>query len=96
MATKNAPWSSAGRKPRGVLLNSPKEAAILAEMLGCTRHSVTIVAGTLQRAGMIHYKRGEITVLDRAGLEEAACECYREIQRFYRDTVRVKVDESAR
>jgi CRP-like cAMP-binding protein len=59
----------------------------LAEMLGVTRQSVTIVAGTLQRAGMIAYKRGAITVLNRAGLEDAACECYRAIQRFYRETV---------
>jgi len=67
----------------------------LAEMLGVTRQSVTIVAGTLQRAGMITYRRGEITVVDRAALEEAACECYGEIQRFYRETVRIKADESA-
>ena len=64
----------------------------LAEMLGVTRQSVTIVAGTLQRAGMIRYRRGEITVVDRAALEQAACECYGEIQRFYRDTVRIKSD----
>ena len=66
----------------------------LAEMLGVTRQSVTIVAGTLQRAGMITYKRGEISVLNRAGLEEAACECYGEIQRFYRETVRIETDQS--
>jgi len=65
----------------------------LAEMLGVTRQSVTIVAGTLQRAGMITYKRGQITVLNRAGLEEAACDCYAEIQRFYRETVRIDTDE---
>ena len=64
-------------------------------MLGVTRQSVTIVAGTLQRAGMIRYKRGEITVLNRGRLEEAACECYGEIQRFYRETVRLRTGESA-
>jgi len=68
----------------------------LAEMLGVTRQSVTIVAGTLQRAGMITYKRGAITVLDRTALEEAACECYGEIQRFYRETVRIQTGESSR
>ena len=66
----------------------------LAEMLGVTRQSVTIVAGTLQRAGMITYKRGEISVLNRVGLEEAACECYAEIQRFYRETVRIETGQS--
>jgi CRP-like cAMP-binding protein len=48
----------------------------LAHMLGVTRPSVTVTARTLQRAGLVRYRRGEITVLDRAGLEEAACECY--------------------
>jgi CRP-like cAMP-binding protein len=67
----------------------------LAEMLGVTRQSVTIVAGTLQRAGLISYKRGEITVLNRAGLEEAACECYGEMQRFYREIVKIRTGESA-
>jgi CRP-like cAMP-binding protein len=66
----------------------------LAEMLGVTRQSVTIVAGTLQRAGMITYKRGQITVLNRAGLEEAACDCYGEIQRFYRETVSIDTGEA--
>ena len=66
----------------------------LAEMLGVTRQSVTIVAGTLQRAGMITYKRGEISVLNRVGLEEAACECYGEIQRFYRETVKIETVQS--
>lgn len=62
----------------------------LAEMLGVTRQSVTIVAGTLQRAGMIAYKRGAITILNRAALEDAACECYGEMQRFYGETVRIE------
>jgi CRP-like cAMP-binding protein len=48
----------------------------LAQMLGVTRPSVTIAAGFLQRAGMIHYSRGEVSILDRARLEEASCECY--------------------
>jgi CRP-like cAMP-binding protein len=49
----------------------------LAEMLGVRRSTVTVVAGTLQQAGLIHYRRGAIKVLDRLGLEAAACECYR-------------------
>ena len=48
----------------------------LAMMLGATRPTVTIVAGTLQKAGLINYTRGRITILDRKGLERASCECY--------------------
>jgi CRP-like cAMP-binding protein len=48
----------------------------LAELLGIQRPSVTIVARTLQKAGMIRYSRGLIVITDRAGLEQAACECY--------------------
>lgn len=48
----------------------------LAEMLGVHRPAVTLAAGALQRAGLISYKRGKIQVIDRAGLEHAACECY--------------------
>jgi CRP-like cAMP-binding protein len=48
----------------------------LAMMLGTERSGVTIAAGTLQKAGLISYGNGVITVLDRAGLEGASCECY--------------------
>jgi CRP-like cAMP-binding protein len=48
-----------------------------AMMLGATRPTVTVVAGTLQRAGLITYHRGRVTVLDRENLEAASCECYR-------------------
>lgn len=48
----------------------------LAEMLGARRTSVTLAAGTLQRTGLIEYRRGHIHIVDREGLESAACECY--------------------
>jgi energy-converting hydrogenase Eha subunit F len=45
-------------------------------MLGANRKSVTLAAQSLQKAGLITYRRGNITVLDRPGLEKASCECY--------------------
>ena len=47
----------------------------LAEMLGVRRSTVTVVAGTLQQAGLIYYRRGAITILDRRRLEATVCEC---------------------
>ena len=52
----------------------------LAEMLGSRRTTVTAVAGALQRSGLIAYQRGRLRILDHAGLEQAACECYGVIQ----------------
>lgn len=48
----------------------------LSQMLGVRRQSVNLAAGTLQAAGLIKYVRGNVTVLDRPGLEEVSCECY--------------------
>jgi Mn-dependent DtxR family transcriptional regulator len=48
----------------------------LAHMLGTDRSSVTLAAGIMKRAGLIDYSRGKITILDREGLEDVACECY--------------------
>ena len=55
----------------------------LAIMLGVRRQSVTLVAGTLQKAGLIAYRHGRLKVLDRRGLEAAACECYTQIRRHF-------------
>jgi CRP-like cAMP-binding protein len=55
----------------------------LADMLGVRRSAVTIAAGGLQDRGLIHYRRGEIRVLDRPGLEAASCACYAETEREY-------------
>jgi CRP-like cAMP-binding protein len=55
----------------------PMTQELVAIMLGATRPTVTVVAGTLQRAGLITYHRGHITIVDREKLEEASCECYR-------------------
>jgi len=55
----------------------------LAEMLGVRRSTVTVVAGALQEAGLIHYRRGAIQVVERGGLEAAACECYRIVRAIY-------------
>jgi len=55
----------------------------LAEMLGVQRSSVSVVTRTLQTAGLIRQSRGSITITDRTGLEETACECYGRIQKIY-------------
>ena len=56
----------------------------LAEMMGVRRTSVSLVANTLQQAGLIKYRRGHIRILDVEGLQDAACECY--------ETVRIHAD----
>jgi len=55
----------------------PLTQELAAMMLGATRPTVTLVAGTLQKAGLITYHRGTVTVVDRDRLKAASCECYR-------------------
>jgi CRP-like cAMP-binding protein len=69
-----------------ILTNSlPLTQEFLGQMLGTRRSSVTVSAGILQKAGLISYTRGSVTVLDRQKLEEAACDCYGIVQRQLRD-----------
>lgn len=56
---------------------------LLAAMLGVRRQSVSVVAGTLQKAGFIAYRHGVMRVVDRDGLEAASCECYRVTETLY-------------
>ena len=55
----------------------------LAQMLGVRRTSVSLVASTLQNAGFISYRRGNIRLLDIAGLQDGACECYETVKANY-------------
>jgi CRP-like cAMP-binding protein len=65
------------RKNRSDLLMTQE---LIANMLGGRRESVTVAAGHLQDAGLIHYCRGHIRIVNRAGLEAAVCECYRIVE----------------
>ena len=56
---------------------------LIANMLGVRREGVTEGAVKLQKAGLIHYTRGHITVLDRKGLEARTCECYAVVKKEY-------------
>lgn len=58
---------------------------VLANLLGVRRVGVTVAASALQRAGLIHYHRGQIAVCNREGLEAIACSCYRADLAVYRD-----------
>lgn len=55
----------------------------LAQMLGVRRTSLSMVAKTLQRAGLIRYKRGHVRILDVKGLRQIACECYEAVNDHY-------------
>jgi CRP-like cAMP-binding protein len=61
----------------------PLTQEFLSEMLGARRSTVTISASSLQRAGLIEYRRGHIRIIDRDGLTDTACECYGVIRKLY-------------
>jgi CRP-like cAMP-binding protein len=61
----------------------PLTQEFMAEMLGVRRQTVTVIARTLQAAELISYRRGVIRIVNRQGLEEAACECYAAMKALY-------------
>jgi CRP-like cAMP-binding protein len=61
----------------------PLTQEFMAMMLGVRRPSITVTAGILQRAGLIRYAGGRVTILDRASLEAASCECYDAVKRRF-------------
>jgi CRP-like cAMP-binding protein len=74
----------------------PLTQEFMAMMLGASRPSVTVVAGTLQKAGLITYHRGHLTIVNREKLESAACECYRTSTDLLRNVIRVPGHGSSR
>jgi CRP-like cAMP-binding protein len=66
----------------------------LAMMLGARRTTVTMVAGALQRSGLIEYRRGRVKILDRESLEAAACDCYKVTKQLYVNLYQQTVGES--
>lgn len=87
----NALHSSEARAARWLLTvhdqagrdDFPMTQEFLAYMLGVRRQTVTVVAGALQNAGLIAYRRGVVMIKDRERLEEAACECYATGRDYY-------------
>jgi CRP-like cAMP-binding protein len=61
----------------------PLTQEFLSQMLGVRRASVSETASALQKAGLIRYSRGKMTIINRKGLEAAGCECYRVVKEEY-------------
>ena len=68
------------RVPSGELVVTQE---LVASMLGVRREGITVAAGSLQRAGLIRYRRGHIAVLERKGLEARVCECYAVVRKEF-------------
>ena len=66
---------------------------LIAVMLGVRRSTVSLAAGMLQKGGVIRYMHGKITVTDRVGLENAACECYEAVSEEYRRLFGPQLDD---
>jgi CRP-like cAMP-binding protein len=64
--------------------------ALLAHMLGVRRVGITVAAGALQERGVIAYERGEMQIIDRQGLQDAACSCYAADSKVYRGLLSVQ------
>jgi CRP-like cAMP-binding protein len=69
----------------------PMTHEFLATMLGSQRSSVTVSAAILQKAGYIKYERGNMTILDRPGLEEVTCECYTVASQQFANSIKLKL-----
>ena len=77
-----ARWLLTARdRTRSDTLNLTQE--FMAQMLGARRATVTVVAGCLQRSGLIQYQRGRVKIVDRLSLEAAACDCYQVVKRLH-------------
>jgi CRP-like cAMP-binding protein len=83
LAQRLARWLLAAHDRSGVAELSLTQ-DLIAVMLGVRRSTVSIAASTLQKAGVIRYQHGRITIVDRTGLENAACECYEAVTGEYR------------
>ncbi|MBI0328565.1 Crp/Fnr family transcriptional regulator [Burkholderia plantarii] len=68
---------------------------LIASMLGVRREGVTEATGKLQDAGLIAQRRGKITIVDRAGLEDSACECYAIVRREFQRLLRASSEDGA-
>lgn len=82
VAARMARWLLRARDLAGAE-TLPFTQEFLGEMLGVRRTSVSVVAHTLQRVGLIRYRRGNIQITDLEGLRETACECYETIRKHY-------------